>query len=403
MKRSRTTLSQPDERTRSQAEPRQSLSGGFLHPLWFAFATFVMLAIVAGPVFADVKLRVEARPIADPINVFVTVTNEDGNGTPVGGLTAQDFTMSVDGEMLLENGESVPVLVDGQPVVTPVTFSLSPILDEERSASIIFVMDYSGSVSDVQGIVEQSVIEFLKTMQFQDYAGILKFNRDLGAQMIPPEFVEIASEDIRSALIKAVSFEYEGSGSPVYAALKEAIKQFELASALPPGPKAILLVSDGRNNDFSVTGSDVATLANGEEISIFTVGVGEIDFSAMGALAFQTGGQFYEARDDDAVKDAYVAISTLLQNEYVLTFESNIADCEVHEVVVEVKGQDPARSTFTRCTAPESSTPEPEGDVGGTPLPPPSDGGSGGGGAFAPLGLIAGLSLLALRRRLRAA
>jgi len=345
-----------------------------------------MLAIVAGPVFADVKLRVEARPIADPINVFVTVNNPDSS--PVGGLGETDFT----------------VLVDGKPVVTPVTFSLSSAESEARNVSIIFVMDYSGSVGAAQGIVEQSVSEFLSVMQFQDYAGILKFNRDLGAQMIPPKFVEIASEDIRSALIKAVSFEYEGSGSPVYAALKEAIKQFELASALPPGPKAILLVSDGRNNDFSVTGSDVATLANGEEISIFTVGVGDIDFSAMGALAFQTGGQFYEARDDDAVKDAYVAISTLLQNEYVLTFESNITDCEVHEVVVEVKGQDPARSTFARCTAPGSSTPEPEGDVGGTPLPPPSNGGGGGGGgAFGPLGLIAGLSLLALRRRLRAA
>ena len=387
MKRSRTTLSQPDERTRSQAEPRQSLSGRFLHPLWVAFATFVMLAIVSGPVFADVKLRVEARPIAEPINVFVIVTDGSDNGNPVGGLDETDFT----------------VLVDGEPVLTPVTLSLTPSQDEQRRVSIIFAMDYSGSVSDVQDVVEQSVIEFLNTMQIGDYAGILKFNTLLGAQVLAPGFVEIADQDIREALVSAVSIPYEGSGSPVYVAVEVAIKQFEDASGLPNGPRAIVLVSDGRNNDPSVTGPEVVTLANGEELSIFSVGVGEINFAGMSELAFQTGGQFYEAKDEKAVEDAYSAISTLLQNEYLLTFNSDIKDCEVHEVEVRVTGFDPATSTFTRCTAPGSSTPEPEGDVGGTPLPPPSDGGSGGGGAFAPLGLIAGLSLLALRRRLRAA
>jgi hypothetical protein len=87
MKRSRTTLSQPHEHTRSEADRRQSFSSRFLRPLWLALATFVMAAIVSGPVFAEVKLRVEARPITDPINVFVTVTNGNDNGTPVAGLT----------------------------------------------------------------------------------------------------------------------------------------------------------------------------------------------------------------------------------------------------------------------------------------------------------------------------
>ena len=389
MKRSRTALPQRHDRSRLVTNRRQSFSGSFLRTLWLALATFVMLAIVSGPVFAEVKLRVEARPIADPINVFVTVTN--GNGAPVGGLTDQDFT----------------VLVDGEPVVTPVTFSLTPIQDEQRRVSIIFAMDYSGSVRDVQDVVEQSVIEFLKTMQDGDYAGIMKFNTSLGAQVLAPGFVEIADEAVRQALIKAVTIAYSGSGSPVYVALKLAIEEFEAASALPNGPKAIVLVSDGRNNDASVTGPEVVTLANGEELSIFSVGVGNINFAAMTELAFQTGGQFYEAQDEEAVQDAYGAISTLLQNEYLLTFDSTIDDCEVHTVEVRVTGQNPATSTFTRCTAPGSSTPPPEGDVGGTPLPPPSDdtpptsGGSGGGGSLGLLELIAGLSLLAFRRRLR--
>jgi Ca-activated chloride channel homolog len=395
MKRSPTTLPQSHDHSTSEPDRPQGGSGRFLRALWLALATFVMAAIVSGPVFANVQLRVDARPITDPINVFVTVTNGDGN--PVGNLTDEDFV----------------VLVDGEPVpLTAENFALSPIDDDLRRVSIIFVMDYSGSVSDVQVVVEDSVVEFLNTMQLGDWAGIIKFNDTLGAQIIPPEFLEIEDAATRQALINAVGFDYTGTGSPVYAALKLAVEQFESASTLsglPEGPKAIVLVSDGRNNDPSVTGPEVVTLANDEQLSIFTVAVGNINFAAMTELPFQTGGQFYEAQDGQAVADAYTAISTLLQNEYVLTFASGITDCDVHTVEVQVTDQAPATSTFTRCTAPGTSTPPPEGDVGGTPPPPPasddtsSGGGGGGGGAFGPLGLIAGLSLLALRRRLRAA
>ena len=376
----------------------QRLSNRLLGPTWLALVTLVLVAIASGPVFAEVKLRVEARPITDPINVFVTVTNGDNNGTPVAGLTDQDFT----------------VLVDGEPVLTPVNFSLSPIQDEQRRVAVIFAMDYSSSVSNARAIVEGSVTEFLNNMQIGDYAGIIKFNSSLGAQLLPPLFVEIADEGVRQALIDAVGFEYSGLGSPVYEAVKLAVEQFK-STTLPAGPKAIVVVSDGFDNDSSVTGPQTATLANDEEISIFSVAVGDpINLSAMTELAFQTGGQFYLADDDDAIESAYGAILTLLQNEYLLTFDSSITDCNVHVVEVQVTGFDPATSTFTRCTPSSTSptpvpTPPPEGDVGGTPLPPPSDdggqpsdsGGGGGGGAFGPLGLIAGLSLLAMRRRIR--
>ena len=76
-------------------------------------------------------------------------------------------------------------------------------------------------------------------------------------------------------------------------------------------------------------------------------------------FAFQTGGQYYEVPDDQAIEDADNKIATLLQNEYLLTFESNITDCNVHVVEVRVTGFDPATCPFTRCTATDIPPPPP--------------------------------------------
>ena len=68
--------------------------------------------LLAGLARADVELRVEAKPVSDPIQAFVTVTN--ANGDPIGGLTAGDFSVKLDG---------VVVPVGG------ITFSLPPAQD----------------------------------------------------------------------------------------------------------------------------------------------------------------------------------------------------------------------------------------------------------------------------------
>ena len=400
MKRSRTTLSQPHEHSRLKADRRQSLSSRFLHPLWFAFATFVMLAIVSGPVFADVKLRVEARPIEKPINVFVTVTNEGGN--PVGGLTDQDFT----------------VLVDGDVVLSP-TFSLSPIQDPDKQVSMVFAMDYSGSTRSAQPAMEQAVLTFLDSMEIGDYAAIIKFNETNPERVkVLQPFTMIDKESGSSALAGAVTTPYAGSGSPVIDAVGVAVQQFvNSETPLPDGPKVVLVVSDGRDNVSDARLGEIVSDAIEENISVFSVAIGSFSEPISGGgtggqllreFAFQTGGQYYEAPDDQTIKDAYEAVSELLKNEYLLTFPSAIDDCDVHEVEVRVTDQNPATAAFTRRTC-GSVTPPPTGDVGGTPPPSTStgggggSGGSGGGGAFGPLGLIAGLSFLAFRRRLRLA
>jgi hypothetical protein len=71
-------------------------------------------------------------------------------------------------------------------------------------------------------------------------------------------------------------------------------------------------------------------------------------------------------------------------NEHLLTFDYGIAACQDYTIQLAVEGYDPVSQTVSSQCA---QTPRQ----------------SSGGGAFGPLGLIAGLTLLALRRRARVA
>ncbi len=105
-------------------------------------------------------------------------------------------------------------------------------------------------------------------------------------------------------------------------------------------------------------------------------------------LAVQTGGDYLPAPSDAAIAAAYVTISELLNNEYLLTIQSSISDCGQHTLRVTVTGQANAASyTFVRCGAAPAPTPAPS---------------SGGGGAVGVVEVLAGLVALVARRRRRA-
>ncbi len=89
----------------------------------------LILFIGIAPAWADVEVRVEARPVSDPVQIFVKVT--DANGDPVPGLTASDFTIREDGTTL---------------IAADLDLTLPPSLDPNQHVSVVFAMDYSASV-----------------------------------------------------------------------------------------------------------------------------------------------------------------------------------------------------------------------------------------------------------------
>jgi Mg-chelatase subunit ChlD len=315
----------------------------FVHPQglrWWLPVLLLAAAVFAGPVRADVELRIE-RPISNPIQALVTVTDE--NGDPILGFATSDFTVTLDNELIPTSD-----------------LNLTP-PDAAQRVSVVFVMDYSSSVqSTARPAMEAAVTNFISTMSSGDYAAIIKFNNTNGATLVWP-FTQIGVGSGTNDLITAVGTDYPGSGTPLLDAINLAINHFiATLSTLPAGPKAIIAITDGGENSSTVTQSSVIDNASGNSIPVFTIGVGEITSESRLALLtnlpIQTGGEYLPAPDDDAIAAAYVTVSLLLNNQFLLSIPSSISGCGLHTLQVAVAGQAmPASETFSRC----DTTPDP--------------------------------------------
>jgi beta-lactam-binding protein with PASTA domain len=124
--------------------------------------------------------------------------------------------------------------------------------------------------------------------------------------------------------------------------------------SLPPGPKAVVVISDGKDNASINTQDFVINKASSLGIPLFTIAVGSpgtTGSNVMNALAARTGASFISAPTQAEVTSAYATISSRLDNGYLLSFVSSITDCNPHTLSVTVADQGTTETRFTRCDA----------------------------------------------------
>jgi VWFA-related protein len=366
---------------RSRSRTRR-LSGPWGHfaGLTLSLLVLFLTAVLTLPAHAGVSLRI-AEPISDPVTIRAEVTDENDN--PVTNLTANDFQ----------------VTVDGNEITSGITFSQPALDDPSQRVSVVFVMDYSRSiVPTFEPAMVQATQNFIDAMQVGDFAGIVKFRGSGNSSLTPLR--EIRDDTVRTELkTKAAEDPLLLGETALLDAVEDALEAFEATlGTLPPGPKAIILVSDGVDNDSTTNRAQLADLANKLGLAIFSVGVGSVTDTVpnrdppqtgediLQSLADITGGTYQLAPPDDTgIQQIYTDVSESLLNGYVLEFDYGIAACQSYNVQVAAVTHGEGEQTVAAS------------------CPPPLTSDGGGGGAFGPLGLIAGLSLLALRRRLRVA
>jgi hypothetical protein len=91
--------------------------------------------------------------------------------------------------------------------------------------------------------------------------------------------------------------------------------------------KAVILVSDGFDDDSTTPIDDVIANADTQGVFIFTIGLGAaVDAEALQRLAQETGGQYFRAPTGADLADIYTQISNILGNQYQFEFDTPAPD-----------------------------------------------------------------------------
>lgn len=253
--------------------------------------------------------------------VQIPATVTDSSNRFVLGLQREDFHLFEDG----------------------VEQTISHFSGEDAPLSIGLVFDFSGSMGIKLRTSRQAAVQFLKTMNPQDEAFLIEFGDR--AELISPFTNQ--SEDLQNKLLAA----QPGGLTAMLDAAQLALQ--EMKKAKNPR-KAILIVSDGGDNNSRYTSSEIESLVREADVQMYAMGIFEpalpIGLSKeeisgpklLAELAEQTGGRAFSASDPYDLPSVAARIGIELRNQYVLAYTSKNTARDGKYRRVEVKVAEPA-------------------------------------------------------------
>ncbi len=277
---------------------------------WYRFLpTLILLALLllSSPLTAfaqdDVQIRITQVDNSKFPNVTVYVSATNAAGDPVG---VDPSTIQIS-----ENGTAMtPVDVRGGGEVGGNAIPVTTML----------VMDISGSMdkNNKIGAARDAAKTYVSQMRPGDQAGLMAY--DTQVYNIHP-----ITSDI-SALISAIDGLRSGSDTAMYDALAEAEKALEGVA----GRKAIIVLTDGLDNQSHVTADEVVAGISESGLTISAIGFGDagvtgqtgLDEAGLKSLAEKTGGLYSFATDAQALSAFYQQYGQSLQSEYAITYVS---------------------------------------------------------------------------------
>ncbi len=236
------------------------------------------------------------------VTAYVSVT--DQGGYPVTTLAKDDFLITEDGGYV------------GHP-------TNASSVKNTATISVALVMDYSGSVTDVQDAVddmEESATYFIEQLRdlpplLVDEAEIIKFDNIV-------EVVQGFTSD-KDLLKAAIDEDWDnGRETTLYDAVVKAVDDTALQST---ARRTVIVITDGKDTQSLQILDDVINDANNKGVPIFAIGLGILDDTILRRMANDTGGQFFEAKTSDNLRTIYQQLADILFNDqYILTYTSDL-------------------------------------------------------------------------------
>ncbi len=241
------------------------------------------------------------------ISAIISVESETGKPIPV----------DTRGLLLYENGKPI----QGVRVV--------PLDSKQLPIYTVVIIDKSGSMKGTPiKKAREAAGKFVEMMRGQDRAAYIEFDTQ----------VKIAAKFTGdpAAVIGKIQKTRVGSDTALLDAVWQGVELFK--SVPEDGVKVILVLTDGKENRSTRTLDEVIRKARENQVSVFSVGLGEnIDEKMLKKMAGQTEANYYHAPGPDRLADIYRNISLLLHSQLLMRFKTSFPmDDQWHRLRVEV-------------------------------------------------------------------
>ena len=278
-----------------------------------AFVTSLVLPLmVAGQEESDVILTINQLDDSSYPLVLLLASVTDQSGNPIDELTGADFSLFQAGNQLA-------------------TMSVATADESQLGVAIVLVVDTSGSMNQVGSngqtaldVAKEAMNSFVSNLDLlRDQVALISFNSNT---ILTQPF----SRDMNTLQGSIDNLVADGE-TRLFDASYEAV---ELVSTLPPGRKAIILLTDGQDTESRLTVDDIKNRAEQSGVPIYTIGLGpEINPIPLERLATVTGGRYFNAPTSTDIGTNLNLIAEQLRKQYAITFDSDIpADDRRHPI-----------------------------------------------------------------------
>src|SRR5579863_5052334 len=253
----------------------------------------------AGTILSDDESLTTIRSTVNEVNVVFTVT--DRHGRYVKDLKRENFK----------------VVDDNKPALDIRSFHAETNLPLE----VGLLVDASNSVRDRFKFEQEAATEFLnQTIRPKyDEAFVIGFD-------VTPEVTQDFTDNTEKLSIGVRSLR-PGGGTAMYDALYFACRD-KLMKAPHTGPvrRAIILLSDGDDNQSHVTREEAIEMAQRAEVIVYTIstnlsGTGHHGDKVLERIADATGGRSYVPFQLNEVANAFAAIQEELRSQYAISYK----------------------------------------------------------------------------------
>lgn len=258
----------------------------------------------------------------------------DASGLPLTGLTPEEF--------ILQEGNGIkfhPTSVEA---------------DTKTELRVILAIDVSGSMQG-KPIEDAKVAaaRFLENLEKGDQAGLVAFSNDVNPD---PAALSSQREHALSTnllpLYDTIEALQAKGGTELYNAAAKAVKLLE---GTPSGHRAVLLLSDGKNDPANMGDPEEAIqLAKDARVPFFIIGLGStIDEPYLRRLAAETGGLYRPAPSSSDLASLFSDMGELLKTRYVVRYTTSLpADGRSTALSVELNSHGETAKTETQIQTP---------------------------------------------------